>query len=107
MAQQPPVGQGLPIIEASQSHSDTPHSVGLLWTSDQPDAETHTLAKHNTHRIQTSMLPQVFEHTIPGSERPQTHTLDSAATGIGFLVGSLYEIQSKPFTLPTSQIIFR
>jgi hypothetical protein len=27
---------------ASRSHSDTPHSVGLLWTSDQPDAETST-----------------------------------------------------------------
>jgi hypothetical protein len=40
VAQQPPVGQGLLIIEASRSHSDTPHSVGILWTGDQPDAET-------------------------------------------------------------------
>jgi hypothetical protein len=38
IAQQPLVGQGLLIIEASRSHSDTQHSVGLLWTSDQPDA---------------------------------------------------------------------
>ena len=42
MAQQPLVGQGLLIIEASRSHSDTSHSVGLLWTSDQPVAETST-----------------------------------------------------------------
>ena len=41
-AQQPLVGQGLLIIEASRSHSDTPHSVRLLWMSDQPDAETST-----------------------------------------------------------------
>jgi hypothetical protein len=41
MAQQPLVGQGLLIIEVSRSHSDTPHSVGLLWTSDQPDAVTY------------------------------------------------------------------
>ena len=41
MAQQPLAGQGL-IIEASRSHTDTPHSVGLLWMSDQPDAETST-----------------------------------------------------------------
>jgi hypothetical protein len=40
MLQQHLVGQGLLIIEASRSHSDTPHSVGLLWTSNQPDAET-------------------------------------------------------------------
>jgi hypothetical protein len=42
MAQQPPVGQGLPTVEASRSHSDTPHSVGLLWTRDRPVAETST-----------------------------------------------------------------
>jgi len=39
MGQQPPVGQGPLIIEASQSHSDTTHSVGLLWKSDRPVAE--------------------------------------------------------------------
>jgi len=42
IAPQPPVGQGLLIIDASRSHSDKPHSVGLLCTSDQPDAETST-----------------------------------------------------------------
>jgi hypothetical protein len=43
VAQQPLLGQGLLIIEVSRSHtSDTPHTVGLLWTSDQPVAETST-----------------------------------------------------------------
>jgi len=42
MARQPVVDQGLLIIEASRSHSDTLRSIGLLWTSDQPDAETST-----------------------------------------------------------------
>jgi hypothetical protein len=36
------VGLGLLIVEVSRSHSDTPHSVGLLWTSDRPVAETST-----------------------------------------------------------------
>jgi hypothetical protein len=40
MARQPLVWQDLPIFESSQSHPDTPHSVGLLWTSDQPNGET-------------------------------------------------------------------
>jgi hypothetical protein len=60
MAQQPLVGQGLLIIEALRSHSDTPHSVGLLWMSDQPDAETstwqHIIFTRDTHssgRIRT------------------------------------------------------
>jgi len=42
MAQQHLVDQGLLIIAAWRSHSKTPHSLGLLWTSDQPDAETCT-----------------------------------------------------------------
>ena len=40
IVQQPLVGEGFLIIETSRSHSDTPHSVGLLWTSDQPETET-------------------------------------------------------------------
>jgi hypothetical protein len=42
IAQQPLVNQGFLIIEASRSYSVTPHSVGLLWTSDRPDAENYT-----------------------------------------------------------------
>jgi hypothetical protein len=42
MAQQPLVVQSLLIIETSRSHTHTPHSVGLLSTSDQPDADTST-----------------------------------------------------------------
>jgi len=52
MAQQPPMGQGLLIIEDSLLHSDTPDSVGLFWTSDQPDAETwqHTTLTRDRHQ---------------------------------------------------------
>jgi len=31
------------------------------------------------------MPPAGLEPTIPGSQRPQTHALDRAVTGIGFL----------------------
>jgi hypothetical protein len=41
------------------------------------------LTTHNTHKRQTSMQPAGFEPTIPASERPQIHTLNRAATGIG------------------------
>ena len=75
VVQQPLIGQGLPIAEALQSHSDTPHSVGLLWTIDQPDAEI----THNTRKRQASMLPAGFEPAVPASEWP----LNLATTGIG------------------------
>ena len=40
MARQPLFGQGLLTVEASRSHSDTPHLLVLPWTIDQSDAET-------------------------------------------------------------------
>jgi hypothetical protein len=40
MVRQPPVGQGVLILEASRSHSDTPLLAGLLWTNDQPNVQT-------------------------------------------------------------------
>jgi hypothetical protein len=41
MTQQPLLGQDLLIIEDS-SHTDSPQSVELLWTSDEPNEETST-----------------------------------------------------------------
>jgi hypothetical protein len=68
-AQQPLVGQGLLIIDASRPHSvDTPHWVGLLWTSDQPRRRDLYLITHNTHKTKTYMAPAGFEPAIPASE---------------------------------------
>jgi hypothetical protein len=41
------------------------------------------------------MPPAGFELAIPASERPQTHALDRAATGIGIMIDYLYEIFLK------------
>jgi hypothetical protein len=38
----PLLDDGHLIVEASRLHSHTRRSVGLLWTSDQPDGETST-----------------------------------------------------------------
>ena len=85
MAQQHPAGQGLLIIEASRSHSDTQHSVRLLCTNDQPDAETSTWQYTTLTTDNTAIPPAGYEHTIPTNERQQNHALDRAATGIGRL----------------------
>jgi hypothetical protein len=60
MAQQHLLVQGLLIIKASRSHSDTPQSVRFLWTNDQPDAKNLCLITHNTKKRQTSMPPTGF-----------------------------------------------
>jgi hypothetical protein len=40
VALRPNGGHSLLIHDVSRSHTDTPQSVGLLWTSDQPVEET-------------------------------------------------------------------
>ena len=70
MAQQPLVGQGLLFVHSWQSHSlDTPHSVGLLWTSDQPDAETWTWRPSTLTRDRPTCLRGGFEPATPASKR--------------------------------------
>ena len=61
-----PVGQGFLIVQDSRSHSDTPHSVGLLWTSDQPDAEPSTW-QHTT--LTTNIHPCSRRYWNPQSQQ--------------------------------------
>jgi hypothetical protein len=76
-------GQDLLILEAAPSHSEIPQSVGLLWTGDQPGAETSTW-QHTTLTTdrQTSMPLAGFGPAMPVRQQPQTHDLNRAATGI-------------------------
>jgi hypothetical protein len=64
------VGRCLLLIEDSRSHSDTPHSVGLLWTSDQLVAET---LPDNTHHSQQTDIH------APGEIRTHSHSKQAAA----------------------------
>ena len=57
MGQQPLVDQGLIIIEASRSHSDTLHSVGLLWASDRSNEETSNWQHTTFTRVRDSHTP--------------------------------------------------
>jgi len=50
MAQELVVCQGLLNIEVSRSHSDTAHSVGLLWTSAETSTWQHTTLTPCPHR---------------------------------------------------------
>jgi hypothetical protein len=84
MAKKPLMGQGVLIIEASRTLSETPHSVGLLWTNDELVAETSTWQLLHTHNRQTSMPPAWFEPAIPAGERQPTYALDRAANGISY-----------------------
>jgi hypothetical protein len=62
------------------THTHT--SVGLPWTKDRPVAELSTCTTHNIHKRQTATPPAGFETVIQQRERPQTYSLDRAATGI-------------------------
>jgi len=77
MAQQPLVGQGFLIIKASPSPLETPYTVGLLWTSDKPDAESFqhtTFSRDKTSMIRWDSNPQSQQASdrrpTPLTERP-------------------------------------
>jgi hypothetical protein len=56
------------------------HTVRLLWTSDQPVAETSTYTgQHNRH---TSMPGAGLESATLATKWQQTYVIDSEATGI-------------------------
>jgi hypothetical protein len=71
-------------LQRIHNHSDAPHLVGLLWTSDQPDAETSTW-QHTTLKTDIQAFGGIRSQ-IPASERSQNYTLDRAASGIGLSV---------------------
>jgi hypothetical protein len=97
MAQQPLFDQGLLTVEASRSHSDTPHSVGLFWTSDQSVAETST-SQHTTLQETGIHTTGGIQTRIPSMRTSQTHALNRATTGIGapatLLRGNLFGTHS-------------
>jgi hypothetical protein len=69
-------GPGPPYYRGFTSHSDKSHSAGLLWTSDQPDAETSTW-----QGITLTRDRHLFSR-VRLCERSQTHALDGTATRI-------------------------
>jgi len=82
LAQRPSSGPGRLSFKTSRSHSGTPQSVRLLWTSDQPDAQTTTW-QHTTLTRDRHWCSGGFEPAIPASERPQAYALDRASTRTG------------------------
>ena len=70
-----PRGQNFLTLEFSISHSDTPHSVGLFWTSDLPVKDKRLSKETDNH------APRGFAPAIPASERTQTHALDRWSQG--------------------------
>jgi hypothetical protein len=71
MAQQTLVDQGHYIVEASPSHSETPHSLRLLWTRNRPVAEIST-CKDTTFKRERDFL-------VPGGIRTRSPKKQAAA----------------------------
>jgi hypothetical protein len=76
----PPSGPG-PLCYRGFTITLPLYSVGLLWSGDKTVAET----THNTHWREISKPLAGFEPAIQVRDRPQSHTLDGAATVISFI----------------------
>jgi hypothetical protein len=84
MVRQPLGGIRRLIFSRFHDHTLRHTTVGRTPLDERPARRRELyLTTHNTHKRQTFMLPGGFEPAIPASERPQTHALDRAATGIG------------------------
>jgi len=84
MVEPPRMGWGHVTVEALRSHSVT-HSTVSSTPLDEWSARRRCLhlQTRNTYKRKTPMSPAGFESAFPASERPQTHELDRATTGIG------------------------
>ena len=82
MGRQSLVCQGLLIVEVSISHSDTPHSVGLLWTSDQSDAGTSTW-QHTTLTLDRLPCPGGIRTRNPSKRAAADPRFRPCGPGIG------------------------
>jgi hypothetical protein len=69
----------LHLITLNDTHTHT-QLLGLLWL---PIGPTQRTLPYNIQQSQQTDVRAVFEPTIPKSERPQTHAVDHAVTGIG------------------------
>jgi hypothetical protein len=73
-----------PSLSRLHDHTQTHTTLGVTplgeWSARRRDLY---LTTHKAHKRQTSVPLAGFEPAIPASERPQTHALDRASTGIG------------------------
>ena len=81
MAQQPLVAR-VSSLSRLLYYTQTPHSVGLLWTSDQPEAEISTWQHASLTGDRHPCPLEKFEPVTTASKLPQTHLLDRTVTGI-------------------------
>jgi hypothetical protein len=60
------------------------HTVGFLWMSDQPVAETSTYTGQHSIETKKTNIHALsgVEPATPATKRPQTYALDRAATEI-------------------------
>jgi len=103
MARQPPVGPVSSLHDHNQE--DTPHTVGLLWTSDQPEADTSTWhlttltrERHPWPRRDSNPQSQHAIERTPTSQtaRPPGSFRDQKATIFG-LVHKNFHLASTSF----------
>jgi len=70
-------------------HTQRSTTVGRTFLDEWSARRRHLYLTTHIYSRQTDIPPVGFEPTVSVGERPQTHTLDRAATGTGFPVFSV------------------
>jgi hypothetical protein len=91
------------ITDVSRSHTDTLHSVALIWTRDRPDAET-SIWQHTTFTKDRPQCPRFDlnpQSQQMSGRRTTLYVVDRAASGIGMKFVSENGNESQNFGLST------
>jgi hypothetical protein len=84
LAWQPPSWARTSSFVRFLDHTQRGTTVGRTPLDDWPALRSDLyLTTHNTHKRETSMLPEEFEPSVLTDERPQTNALERTATGTG------------------------
>ena len=75
-------------LSVTHTHTHTPHSVGLPWTSDQPEAENSTWQQTTLTRDKRSWTWR--DSNLKSQEA--TYAFDSSSSGIGISVAALRSV---------------
>ena len=92
------VGLGFLIVDVSRTHSDTPQSVGLLWTNYHLITETTTWQHTTVWNDRHPMNMAGFELAIPEIRPRQINASDRAVVGIGYYISYAYFRTFNNFT---------
>ena len=99
-----PLGTRSSSLFRCHDHTDTPQSVGLPWTCDQPQAETSTL-KHTTFTTDSHALEGIRTRNPRKRKATDPRPLESADCGLSMIIFHCMPYLLTYLITPSSRVL--